>query len=102
MNHKTPLSADEKFAKIEFLRKQRNGLIIGSYRNMLAELYEEIESLCKKQDISCTLENLCELKASPSPHDKNLILDRCLDLEQLGYIAIYDTGIISIVKKIDF
>ena len=49
MNHKTLLSNEEKIQKIQLLRKQRDGLIIGSYRNILADLFVKIKDIIIKQ-----------------------------------------------------
>lgn len=102
MNHKNKLSLNELNEKITFLRKQRKGLIIGTYRNTLADIYNSIESLCSHNSSKCDLNELFTVCLANSNHEKNLILDYCLDLEQLGYITITENNEIVLCKTIDF
>lgn len=42
MKHKINLPLTEIEKRIDFLKKQRDGLIIGDYRNSLAQIFETI------------------------------------------------------------
>ena len=97
MKHKERLSKDEKRDKIDYLKKQRDGLIIGEYRNILAQIYGTI-----KKPAYDTLDKLYQVYRAESEHDKNVILDYCLDLEQLGYVKIKYTGHLQLLKELDF
>lgn len=102
MNHKTLLSNEEKNQKIQLLRKQRDGLIIGSYRNILADLFVKIKDIINRNENECLLNTLQEKCFAKDDHEKNIIIDYCLDLEQLGYIRIESDRRIIIIKEIDF
>ena len=102
MNHKATLTEDEIIKKIELLKKQRDGLIIGSYRSILADLYNNIKSVKDTIGNECFLSMLQKKYSSNNEHQKNVILDCCLDLEQLGYIQIEDNERILIKKDLDF
>ncbi len=102
MDHKVILPLDEKGRKIRLLRKQRDGIIIGSYRNILADIYQKINNACVDNNGSCFVALLQDMYFASTSHKKNVILDYCLDLEQLGYIQINDCGKIIIIKEIDF
>lgn len=99
MKHKPTLSFEEKTNKIDFLRKQRDGFIIGDYRNILAQIYIIIKNATYE---SFSLDKLYQANFVDTSHNKNVILDYCLDLEQLGYIKVDNNGEIEIIKELDF
>ena len=100
MNHKKILSPEEKRQKVGMLRKQRDGLIIGNYRNILVDLFVKIREALT--DDECLLYIIQEKCFAKTDHQKNIIIDYCLDLEQLGYIHIKEDGRISLTKELDF
>lgn len=102
MKHKTILSIEEKNKKIEFLRKQCKGAIIGDYRNILASIYEKIKTISKSNDGICHIILLQKECLASTKHKENVLFDYCLDLEQLGYIQIDDDTQIRIIKELDF
>ena len=93
---KPELKEKEKIEKISFLRKQRDGLIIGTYRNALASTYREIEARG-----TCCITATCK-ELGITDHEKNLLKDYCLDLEQLGYIKINEAGDVFVIQPLDF
>ena len=101
MKHKVNLTFEEKMNKIDFLRKQRDGFIIGDYRNILAQIYNKIKNT-KNNDDTFSLDNLYQTNFSNISHNNNIILDYCLDLEQLGYIKVDENGGIEVIKELDF
>ena len=94
------MTEEEITAKITFLRKQRDGLVIGTYRNTLVNAYREIEKELSGQGVCCVV-SFCE-EHGTTDHGKNLLKDYCLDLEQLRYIKIDETGNIFVTKSLDF
>ena len=102
MNQKKTLSDEEKLKKIHLLRKQRDGLIIGSYRNILANLFLKIKDIISENENNCLINTLQEKCFAKDEHEKNIIIDYCLDLEQLGYISIGSNQRIMIIKDLDF
>ncbi len=102
MNHKKILSSEEKLQKLQLLKKQRDGLIIGNYRNILANLFVKIKETISENKNECSLSMLQTNCCAKTDHEKNVIVDYCLDLEQLGYICIENNQKIIIVKDIDF
>lgn len=101
MKHKNELTIKQQTNIIEYLRKQRDGLIIGTYRNTLANTYLMLLNSCKEKQ-KCNLETLFNSNTFTSEHDKNAFIDSCLDLEQLGYIQFVDNFNVLILKTIDF
>ena len=102
MEYKILLNDEEKYRKIQFLKKQRDGLIIGSYRNILADLYTKIKIITETNNIECSVSMLQKYCHTKNQHEKNLIMDYCLDLVQLGYINIEKNEKIEILKELDF
>lgn len=100
MKHKVNLTFEEKMNKIDFLRKQRDGFIIGDYRNILAQIYKTIKNTT--YDDTFSLDKLYQTDFSNISNNKNIILDYCLDLEQLGYIKVDENGEIEVIKELDF
>ncbi len=95
------ISEIERFKTIDWLRKQRDGLIIGDYRNMLYDMYQKILMLSMSSE-QCFLSDIYKTNA-----DKYTIqhtLDLCNMLKSLGYIEFLDTTdpIVDILKPIDF
>lgn len=97
---KPRLIEEERLAKISFLRKQRDGLIIGTYRNVLAIAYREIEKALLGRG-TCCVTSFCK-EHGATDHEKNILKDYCLDLEQLGYIKINETGDVFVIQPLDF
>nr|DAU00987.1 MAG TPA: hypothetical protein [Caudoviricetes sp.] len=88
---------------ITWLRKQRDGFIIGDYRNILYNLYQKISFVLASQEI-CNLNSLIDIN-SIYYKSKNQLLEFCEDLRNLGYININYTSEdinITINKEIDF
>ena len=52
-----PLSELKKTETIEWLKKQRDGYIVGDYRNILCHVYQEIKSI-SMNDGYCALQDL--------------------------------------------
>ncbi len=87
---------------VDFLRKQRDGLIIGEYRNILYNTYQAIYKASKQNCF--LLSDILELqKGCFVP--LGVLLSYCNDLEKLEYIRVvikkgdYE---IKIIKNIDF
>ena len=98
-----PLSEDQKIAKIEWLKKQLDGYIIGDYRNILYHVYQEIKSI-SINDGYCTLQNLIK-EDSIYYRTEAQVVELCDMLNALGYIDICyhtDRMTFSILKPIDF
>lgn len=98
-----PLSEEQKAETIRWLQKQRDGYIIGDYRNILYHIYQEIKSISRNNG-DCTLQNLVR---EDSIHYKTetQVLELCNMLKELGYIDIFDNTYkttFCIVKPIDF
>lgn len=94
--------------KIEWLKKQRDGLIIGDYRNCLYNVYERLNSKCANSpDNTCVIDarSLTTCISEDDAIPPNAIIDYCNELECLGYIEYsYSEPIIiaKIIKDIDF
>ena len=98
-----PLSEIQKAETIEWLKKQRDGYIVGDYRNILYHVYQEIKSL-SMNDGYCTLPDL--IKEDTIYYRTEVqVLELCDVLNTLGYIDICnhpDRVRLSILKPIDF
>lgn len=97
------LSEKQKVEAIEWLKKQRDGYIIGDYRNILYQVYQEIKSNFIK-DGYCTLQKLVK-KNSIHYRTTSQVLELCEMLNTLGYIYIYNHKnrvTLGISKPIDF
>lgn len=98
-----PLSEIQKAETIEWLKKQRDGYIVGDYRNILCHVYQEIKSL-SMNDGYCTLQDL--IKEDTIYYRTEVqVLELCDVLNTLGYIGICkhsDRVTLSILKPIDF
>lgn len=98
------VSLDVKIITIDFLRKQKNGLIIGEYRNILFCIYNTIKTLsdcCYERKLSEIRKHNAILESYPP----GILLLYCRDLEKLGYITINeakDDYELFIDKEIDF
>ena len=98
------MSNQEKNETINWLIKQRDGLIIGDYRNILYNLYQKINSLSSSKNQQCYLKDIIDTK-SLYYKNENQLLELCETLKELGYIEIsYTTNniTITILKTIDF
>lgn len=98
-----PLSEIEKAETIEWLKKQRDGYIVGDYRNILCHVYQEIKSI-SMNDGHCTLQDLVK-KDSIYYRTETQVLEYCDMLKRLDYIDVYDHSdkmAFSILKPIDF
>lgn len=97
------LSKKQSAETIEWLKKQRDGYIVGDYRNTLCHIYKEIESISIKEG-NCVLQDLVK-KNSIYYRTEAQVLDYCNMLNALGYIDICnhtDRTTFSILKPIDF
>lgn len=98
-----PLSEHQKAEKIEWLKKQRDGYIVGDYRNILCHVYQKIKSI-SMNDGCCTLEDLVK-KDSIYYRTEAQLLEYCDMLKRLDYIDICnyaDKIALTILKPIDF
>lgn len=100
INLKSKFTDAETEEKITFLRKQRDGLVIGTYRNTLADVYKAITKSLLSNSV-CNILLFCE-EHGTTMHEKNLLKHYCLELEQLRYIQISESGNILITKPLDF
>ena len=89
--------------KIVWLKMQRQGVIIGNFRNCLCLVYEHIRISCSKSEAqSCVYEDMFSSTTIPGIYNP---FDYCLELYNLGYIEIQVVNslhILSILKEIDF
>lgn len=89
--------------KIIWLKTQRQGGIIGNFRNSLCAVYEQIRISCSKSEAqSCVYEDVFSSMKIPDVYNP---FDFCLELHNLEYIKIQPTKslhILSIIKEIDF
>ena len=106
---KKKILTDEQIAeKVDYLRKQRDGLIVGNYRNYLYKLYMYLKKRCAEgADGSCNPYPWQMLKAlgRDDLHKSFLGYEYCDDLEALGYIRMEGYGKekkIFVTKELDF
>ena len=71
---------------VDFLKKQRDGLIIGEYRNILHEIFQSILSKANYNKC-CYLSEIPEFQ-NGSILPLGILFSYCKDLEMLGYINI--------------
>lgn len=98
-----PLSEIQKTETIEWLKKQRDGYIVGDYRNILCHVYQEIKSI-SMNDGYCTLQDLVK-EDTLYYRTEAQVLELCDMLNILGYIDIrnHSDGVkLNILKPIDF
>lgn len=98
-----PLSEIQKAETIEWLKKQRDGYIVGDYRNILCHVYQEIKAV-SLNDGYCTLQDLVN-EDTMYYRTEAQVLELCDMLNTLGYIDICnhpDRVRLSILKPIDF
>ena len=98
-----PLSELKKTATIEWLKKQRDGYIVGDYRNILCHVYQEIKSI-SMNDGYCALQDLVK-EDTIYYRTEAQVLELCDMLNTLGYIDIrnHSDGVkLNILKPIDF
>lgn len=98
-----PLSELKKTETIEWLKKQRDGYIVGDYRNILCHVYQEIKSI-SMNDGYCALQDLVK-KDTIYYRTEAQVLELCDMLNTLGYIDIrnHSDGVkLNILKPIDF
>ena len=98
-----PLSEIQKAETIEWLKKQRDGYIVGDYRNILYHVYQEIKSI-SMNDGYCTLQDLVK-EDTIYYRTEAQVLELCDILNTLGYIDVCnhpDRVALSIRKPIDF
>lgn len=108
MTKKKVLTEQQIAEKVEHLRKQRDGIIVGNYREYLYNLYGYLKASC---------EGSKERYCNPYPRELLMAIGRtdlynsylgykyCDDLEALGYIKTEGYGKnkkIYITKEIDF
>lgn len=108
MIKKKVLTQEQIAEKLDYLRKQRDGLIVGDYRNYLYNLYMSLKERCSEtEDGSCNPYPWQMLVALDRDdlYKSNLVYTYCDDLEALGYIRTQGYGKdkkIFIIKDIDF
>ena len=98
-----PLSELKKTEPIEWLKKQRDGYIVGDYRNILCHVYQEIKSI-SMNDGYCALQDLVK-EDTIYYRTEAQVLELCDMLNTLGYIDIrnHSDGVkLNILKPIDF
>ena len=98
-----PLSELKKTETIEWLKKQRDGYIVGDYRNILCHVYQEIKSI-SMNDGYCALQDLVK-EDTIYYRTEEQVLELCDMLNTLGYIDIrnHSDGVkLNILKPIDF
>lgn len=98
-----PLSEIQKAETIEWLKKQRDGYIVGDYRNILCHVYQEIKSI-SMNDGYCALQDLVK-EDTIYYRTEAQVLELCDMLNTLGYIDIrnHSDGVkLNILKPIDF
>ena len=81
-----PLSELKKTETIEWLKKQRDGYIVGDYRNILCHVYQEIKSI-SMNDGYCALQDLVK-EDTIYYRTEAQVLELCDMLNTLGYIDI--------------
>lgn len=97
------LSEQQKSKKIEWLKKQRDGYIVGDYRNILCHVYQNIKSISMNSGC-CTLQDLVK-KDSIYYRTEAQVLEYCEMLKGLDYINICNHAnniTFTILKPIDF
>ena len=97
-----PLSELKKTETIEWLKKQRDGYIVGDYRNILCHVYQEIKSI-SMNDGYCALQDLVK-EDTIYYRTEAQVLELCDMLNTLGYIDIrnHSDGVkLNILKPID-
>ena len=98
-----PLSEIQKAETIEWLKKQRDGYIVGDYRNILCHVYQEIKAI-SMNDGYCTLQDLVN-EDTIYYRTEAQVLELCDMLNTLGYIDICnhpDRVRLRTLKPIDF
>lgn len=93
-------SFQKKDETISFLIKQRDGLIVGDYRNILFNIYNRIKNACPHTS-QCSIYDLFRCDS----HEMRVFLDYCYDLEHLGYLKIEHAGsdiYLSPIQEINF
>lgn len=94
------LSCEEK---INWLKKQRKGLIIGDFRNHLYAVYIRIRKTCDLLNANqCSYEEAFSENGIPRVYDP---LECCMELFRLGYINVKYEGaryILAITAEVDF
>lgn len=87
---KKVLTQEQIDKKLEYLRQQRNGLIVGDYRNYLYKLYMYLKERCTEtEDDSCNpypWQMLVAIGRNDLHKPYLLVYEYCNDLETLGYI----------------
>lgn len=98
------LNADKINMPLDFLRKQRDGLIVGEYRNILYKVYQSIAKLSQNGCI-CKLSELHNIDETLNIYPLGILFSYCADLEYLGYISVCKKDmdyILHVIKDIDF
>ena len=98
-----PLSETQKKETIEWLKKQRDGYIVGDYRNILSHIYQEIKSFSMNNGC-CTVQDLIN-EDSVFYRTEVQILEYCDVLKRLDYIDTFNHAnkiVLTILKPIDF
>lgn len=89
--------------RIKWLRKQRDGYIVGVYRNILCHIYQEINSVSINKK-HCKLQDLVK-EDSIYYRTNEQVMELCDTLYELGYIDKINHNDImefTILKPMDF
>ena len=101
------MTEEKQKEKIEYLRKQRDGIICGGYRDLLANTYKCLSDLCAKNPEGwCNPYNnqICMVVYGNTYHVP-MVPGFVSDLHNLGYIKSVGRGKdrkIYISKELDF
>ena len=98
------ISKEDIIKAVSWLKKQRDGVIIGDYRNTLYHLYQKIYDISPEPTQTCSLKDLLD-ETSVYYRNENQLLELCHVLQKLGYIEMHNLTNdikISVLKPIDF
>lgn len=98
------MNSFEKQKMREWLIKQRDGLIIGEYRNQICMLFKGIEALCSTFDY-CNIDQLQNHFKNTMFEKLTILSEYAKTLEELEYIEIFESNTqicFKVRKNIDF
>lgn len=101
------MTEEKRLEKIDYLRKQRDGIIEGGYRDLLVATYTFLKECCAKStDFSCNpYNNTVCMAVYGNTYHVPMVSGFIRDLANLGYIKITGYGAdrkITIAKELDF
>lgn len=101
------MTDEERIKKLEYLRKQKDGIVQGGYRDLLVGTYNFLKELCNANpDGWCNpYNNQISLAVYGDTYNIPMVSRFVNDLRKLGYIKISGSGAtrkIFIAKEIDF